>query len=148
MDYEVKNHINWFVVLTDVFFSSLPMSISTFFGRYENLMINLVTTMIILVLVTLWRMQSYKIVVDEKIYFKRLLLQDYRISFDEIKSIKFYDDIKPRLLSLKRAFIEIDTKDRYFTYYLDHFDLKEIKELLVHLEEKYAVQSIINERTS
>jgi len=55
---------------------------------------------------------------------------------------KFYDDLKPRPFSLKRAFIEIDTKDRYFTYYLDHFDLNEIKELMIFLEEKYAIQVI------
>ena len=140
MAYEVNNRINWFVVFSDILISSFLMITSSFFSGFENLKINFGIAMLILILVTLWRMQSYKIVVDDKIRFKRILLPDYKISFDDIKSIKIFDDIKPRRFTTKRAFIEVDTKARYFTYYLDHFDLSEIKALIIFLEEHYQIR--------
>lgn len=64
--------------------------------------------------ITLWRLQSHKIVIGDQVYFKRLLLADHVVAFEDIIEIKIYDVKRSRPLSLKRSFLEVDTKKDIF----------------------------------
>jgi hypothetical protein len=128
--YEVKSKIKWQRVFADLLVSSLLLVAVNSYSGYDNFLVPLLISLSLFLIVTFWRMQSYLIVFDQDICFKRLVLKDYDISIDEILSIKVYNDKNRRAFSVKRDFLEVDTKDRYFTYYLDHFNLEEVNDLL------------------
>lgn len=130
MGVEVNRSINWLLVLADVLKSSLISIITMFFGDFENILDAWLLAIAIASLVTFWRFQSHKIIIDDQVYFKRLLFPDHVIAFEDVITIDIYDDKRSRPFSLKRSFLEVDTKKKYFTYYLDHFDVEEVFEVL------------------
>ena len=119
MIYEVKRNIKWQVVLSDVLVAVFYMMISAFFYEFQHFWRLWGAILILLAIAVVWRMQSSKIVVDDAIYFKRLLVKDLRFDFKEILEIKYYEDLKSRPFAIKKAFLEIDTKKKYYVYYLD-----------------------------
>lgn len=139
MNFEIKRKVNHIHLMISTILYALLLAIGSIANGFEALFELWLIMFIIIVSVTVWRMQSYKIVVDENICFKRVLFKDYILTFEEIKSLKYYDDTRETLFSLKRPFLEIDTKNSYFTYYLDHFDLEGILILLKDLEEAYKI---------
>lgn len=130
MGIEVNRSVNWLLVLADALIGSFISVMTMFFGDFENILDFWLIAIVIASLITLWRLQSHKIIIDDQVYFKRLLLADYVVAFEDIIEIKIYDVKRSRPLSLKRSFLEVDTKKRYFTYYLDHFDMEEVYEVL------------------
>jgi len=138
--YEVKRNIKWRVVLSDVLVAVFYMMISAIIYEFQHFWRLWGVILVVLAIAFVWRMQSSKIAVDDAIYFKRLLLRDLRFDFKEILEINFYDNLKSRPFAIKKAFLEIDTKKKYYVYYLDHFDLSEIKELLIFLSTNYGVK--------